>query len=228
MFDIIGKVVFDGRPLRDLLMEAIRYGERPDVRARLTQIVANAFDKEKLQEILDVRALVPDAMDTSQVQRIREEMEQAEVRRLQPHYVESFFMDAFKQLGGNLKQRESRRYEVTHVPASVKNRDRLIGIGAPVQQRYERIVFEKNLINPAGQPFGAFVCPGHPLLDATLDLTLERHRDLLRRGAVLVDERDFGTAPRVLFYLEHAIQDGSLTRTRERRVVSKRLLCRGR
>lgn len=224
VFDIIGKVVFDGRPLRELLMEAIRYGERPDVRARLTQIVENAFDKEKLQEILDVRALVPDAMDTSQVQRIREEMEHAEVRRLQPHYVESFFMDAFRKLGGDVKQRESRRYQVTHVPAAVKNRDRLIGIGAPVQQRYERIVFEKNLINPAGQPPGAFVCPGHPLLDATLDLTLERHRDLLRRGAVLVDERDFGTAPRVLFYLEHGIQDGSLTRTGDRRVVSKRLL----
>jgi len=65
---------------------------------------------------------------------------------------------------------------------------------------------------------------GHPLLDAVVDLTLERHRDLLRRGAVLVDERDTGTAPRVLFYLEHAIQDASLTRTGERRIVSKRML----
>ena len=57
-----------------------------------------------------------------------------------------------------------------------------------------------------------------------LDLTLERHRDLLKRGTVLVDERDPGTAPRVLFYLEHAIQDASRTRSGDRRVVSKRLL----
>ena len=41
---------------------------------------------------------------------------------------------------------------------------------------------------------------------------------------MLVDERDPGTEPRVLFYLEHAIQDASLTRTGERRVVSKRML----
>ena len=61
-------------------------------------------------------------------------------------------------------------------------------------------------------------------VDAVLDLTLERHRDLLKRGAVLVDERDPGTQPRVLFYLEHAIQDASLTRTGERRVVSKKML----
>jgi hypothetical protein len=41
---------------------------------------------------------------------------------------------------------------------------------------------------------------------------------------VLVDERDCGTEPRVLFYLEHAIQDANLTRTGERRVISKRML----
>ncbi|MDY0170875.1 MAG: DUF3883 domain-containing protein, partial [Thermoguttaceae bacterium] len=49
-------------------------------------------------------------------------------------------------------------------------------------------------------------------------------RDLLRRGAVLVDERDAGTQPRMLFYLEHAIQDAGLTRAGERRIVSKRML----
>ena len=71
----------------------------------------------------------------------------------------------------------------------------------------------------------AFVCPGHPLLDAVIDLTLERHRDLLRRGAVLVDERDPGTSPRrLLFYLEQTIQGAGLTPGGDRRVVSKRML----
>ena len=132
-------------------------------------------------------------MDASRVQRIREDMERAEARRLQPHYIESFFHEAFQRLGGTAKQREPRRYEVTHVPAPVRNRDRLIGIGEPVLPRYERIAFEKSCVAPQGQPLAAFVCPGHPLLDAVIDLTLERHRDLLKRGAVLVDERDPGT-----------------------------------
>ena len=70
----------------------------------------------------------------------------------------------------------------------------------------------------------AFVCPGHPLLDAVIDLILERHRDLLKRGAVLVDERDHGTTPRVLFSIEHALQDAGVTRAGDRRVVSKRVL----
>ena len=224
VFDVLGKLQFEGKPLRDLLIEAIRYGEQPEVRARLTRVVTHAFDQTVIRDLLEERALVQDVMDASRVQRVREDMERAETRRLQPHYIESFFLDAFLRLGGTARHREPRRYEVTHVPAPVRNRDRLIGVGEPVLPRYERIAFEKALIAPQGQPPAAFVCPGHPLLDATLDLTLERHRDLLRRGAVLVDERDPGEKSRVVFYLEHALQDASLTRSGERRVVSKRML----
>lgn len=224
VFDVLGKLHFEGKSLRDLLIEAIRYGEQPEVRARLTEVVSHAFDPGQLQDLLEERALVRDAMDATRVFLVREEMERAEARRLQPHYIESFFMEAFQRLGGSVKQREARRYEITHVPAPVRNRDRLIGIGEPVLSRYERIAFEKDRVAPQGQPLAAFLCPGHPLLDATLDLTLERHRDLLRRGSALVDERDYGTSPRVLFYLEHAIQDAGLTRSGDRRVISKRML----
>lgn len=224
VFDVLGKVHFEGKPLRDLLVEAIRYGEQPEVRARLTQAVEGAFDRTQIQDLLEEKALAQDTMDASRVQRIREDMERAEARRLQPHYIESFFLEAFKRLGGTARQREERRYEITHVPAPIRNRDRLVGVGEPVLPRYERVAFQKDLVAPQGHPLAAFVCPGHPLLDATLDLTLERHRDLLRRGTVLVDERDSGKEPRLLFYLEHAIQDGSQTPSGDRRVISRRML----
>ena len=224
VFDVLGKLEFEGRPLRELLLNAIRYGEQPEVRARLDTAVDQALDREALEDLLEERQLVHDAMDATRVQRVREEMERAEARRLQPHYIESFFREAFRRLGGEARQRESRRYQATHVPALIRNRDRMIGVSEPVLPRYERIVFEKPLVAPPGQPPAAFVCPGHPLLDAVIDLTLERHRDLLKRGAVLVDERDDGTASRMLFSIEHALQDGSVTRAGERRVISKRVL----
>jgi len=224
VFDVLGKIQFEGRPLRDLLIEAIRYGERPEVRAKLTEAIANAVDTSQLQSLLEERALAHDVMDVSRVARIREDMERAAARRLQPFYIESFFLEAFSQLGGTARQREPRRYEVTHVPAPVRNRDRLIGTGEPVLPRYERIAFEKSLIAPQGEPLAAFICPGHPLLDSTLDLTLERHRDLLRRGTVLVDDRDPSLTPRVLFYLEHAVQDASVLPNGDRRTISKQML----
>jgi SNF2 family DNA or RNA helicase len=224
VFDVLGRLQFEGHQLRELLVQAIRYGEQAEVRVRLTQVVSGAFDRSHLQDLLEEEVLAHDAMDASRVQRIRESMERAEARRLQPHYIESFFMEAFQQLGGAAKQREPRRYSITHVPAPIRNRDRLIGIGEPVLPRYERIAFEKSLVSIHGKPLAPFVCPGHPLLDSLIDLTLERHQDLLRRGSVLVDEGDAGTESRVLFYLEHAIQDASLTRSGDRRIISKRML----
>ena len=105
--------------------------------------------------------------------------------------------------------------------AAVK--DRLIGTREAVLPRYERVTFEKELISLPGKPLAAFLCPGHPLLDATIDLILERHRDLLKRGAVLVDPNDPGEEPRTLLYLEHSIQDARIDRNGNRRVVSRRM-----
>jgi hypothetical protein len=136
--------------------------------------VATAFDRDALRTLLEDGALAHDAMDASRVFRIREEMERADARRLQPHYVESFFLEAFKRLGGAVRQREARRYEITHVPAPVRNRDRLIGFGEPVMPRYERIAFEKALVAAQGQPLAAFVCPGHPLLNSIIDRSPSR------------------------------------------------------
>jgi hypothetical protein len=84
VFDVLGKIQFDGRPLRDLLIQAIRYGERPEIRARLTQVIADAVDRSHLQDLLEERALAHDVMDASRVARVREDMERAEARRLQP------------------------------------------------------------------------------------------------------------------------------------------------
>jgi SNF2 family DNA or RNA helicase len=222
VFDVLG-TVFQGQELRKLLMEAVLYGDLPETRAKLDQVVGSALDHDRLRDILAERALTQDGMDTSRVQAIREDMERAQARRLQPHFIGSFFLAAFAHLGGTIRERESKRYEITHVPASVKNRDRAIGAREVVLARYERITFDKDLIAVPGKPVAAFVCPGHPLLNATIDLILEKYRDLLKTGALLVDERDEGEEIRVLCYLEHSIQDARADGEGKRRVASRRL-----
>ena len=222
VFDVLGKAIA-GKELRELLIEAIRYGDRPEVRARLNQVVSDRLDQNRLRELLEERALARDSMDASKVHKIREDMERAEARRLQPHFIAAFFLEAFQRLGGTLRQREPKRYEITNVPAVIRNRDRSLGMGEPILKRYERICFEKELISVPGKPVATFVCPGQPLLDATIDLVLERYRELLRRGAILVDASDSSEEVRALVYLEHAIQDARLNPDGRRRVVSRRM-----
>jgi hypothetical protein len=220
VYDVLGKL-FQGTELRDLLVDAIRYGEAPEVKARLLEKVDMAVTQARLLELLEDRALVRNHMAAAQVARIREEMERAEARRLQPHYIESFFRQAFTHLGGQIHPRENGRFEITRVPGAIRERDRAIGRSEPVLERYERVCFEKNLIS--GPPVAAYLCPGHPLLDATIDLVLERYRDLLKCGAVLVNDADDSDDIRALFYLQHAVQDGRQTRGGEQQIISERM-----
>src|SRR5438105_9955072 len=137
VFDVLGQV-FSERSLRDLLIEAVRYGERPEIRAKLDEVIDAAMG-DGLQQIIHERALASDILTLAEVEEIRERMELAEARRLQPHFIRSFFLEAFKHLGGTISKREPGRYEITNVPADIRNRDRAIGTGAPLLRRYERV-----------------------------------------------------------------------------------------
>jgi superfamily II DNA or RNA helicase len=222
VFDILGQLFRETR-LKDLLIEAIRYGDDPIVRRRLDEAVDNITDRDRCRDLLEQRALAHDSMDATEVRKIRADLERAQALRLQPHFVESFFVEAFSTLGGTIRERERRRYELTHVPSSVRQRDRQVGLGASILPRYERVTFDKSLRNVTGQPSAAFLTPGHPLLSATIDLVLERYRDLLQTGALLIDPNDSGDRIRALFYLEHSILDGRTDPAGNRRLISKRL-----
>ena len=127
VFDILGKVSFDNKSLRDLLIEAVRYGNDPEVRARLNRVVDKSLDPQIFRDIIRENALTDDVMDIHMVNAIREDMERVEAHKLQPHFIESFFLDAFQQLGGRIRKREAGRYEITSVPYAVRNRDMAIG-----------------------------------------------------------------------------------------------------
>ncbi|MEI6178855.1 MAG: helicase-related protein, partial [Verrucomicrobiota bacterium] len=94
VFDILGEV-FEGTSLKELLLQAVRYGDLPEVRARLGQRVDNAFDRDHIRGILDRNALAQESMSPERLFAVKEEMEKAEARRLQPFFVRSFFMKAF-------------------------------------------------------------------------------------------------------------------------------------
>lgn len=220
VYDVLGEL-FEGQALRTLLVEAIRYGDRPEVKAELFRKVEGAVDVAAIKTLVAERKLTSEGLDPAIVGAIREEMERAQARRLQPYFIGAFFRDAFALLGGRIAEREKGRFEIARVPGVLKERDRQIGRGDPVLDRYARVTFEKALI--AGQPQAELVAPGHPLLDAVVDLVLERFQPLLAQGGVLVDETDDGVSPRLLVYLEHAIRDGRTARAGEPRVISQRL-----
>jgi hypothetical protein len=226
VFDILGEV-FQESSLRELLIDAIRYGEDPATKARLLVKIEGALDTAHLRDIIARNALCEVGMDAEHLFAVKEEMERAEARKLQPFFIRAFFQQAFKQLGGDLRPREPGRFEINHVPALIRERDRQI-TGRdrrhvlPVLKRYERVCFEKEAVripDRVGAAMASLLHPGHPLMQSVTDIVLEQNRNTLRRGAVLVDPADAGTEPHVLFMLDHSVLEGADTS----RIASRRM-----
>ena len=219
-FDVLGEAL-SGAELRGLLLDAIRYGDDPAVRDRINEVIDDTVEV-RIRNAIEHPPLAEEIMAFADVERICLDMREATTRRLQPHYIRAFFEAAMTHLGGKLVEREPGRFQIPTVPSALRQRDRQIGTGAPVLTSYGRITFDKESIRPIGVPPAELLAPGHPLLGATIDLILERHRGLFTQGTVLVDDADHSDELLVLVMLEHAIADGRPTRTQPHTVVSRR------
>src|SRR5690606_8564689 len=78
--------------------------------------------------------------------------------------------------------------------------------------------FDRAQVQPPGLPRADLIAPGHPLLNAVIDLIVEQYGTLLKQGTVLVDRNDPGEEPRLLVALTQQIVDGH----QPARTVSKR------
>lgn len=224
VFDILGEV-FEEISLKSLLIEAIQYSDREDTRAKLQEKIDNVFSRDHLESIIKRNALSNETLGPERLFAVKEEMEKAEARRLQPYFVRSFFTEAFEKLGGSMHPRETDRFEINHVPALLRERDRrLTGRNrrdqTPVLRRYERVCFTKEAVQPLDKPgisTAVMLHPGHPLMLSVSDVILEQNANLLRQGTVLIDPADEGTEPWLMFMLTHEIKSG------DGEVISKRL-----
>lgn len=179
VFDVLGEA-FNETPLRDLLLEAIQYGERPDVKAKMHEVI-DASVGDGLKGILDERALASDHLAEADLAALRAKMDAARARRLQPHYIELAFKAAFKRLGGRIVKREQGRYEIANVPAHIRASKH-----GPIATRYDRVAFDLPHVQSDDLVRADLLAPGHPLHDAVMDEVIRQFGGCLNSGTVLV------------------------------------------
>ncbi|MDR1186032.1 MAG: DUF3883 domain-containing protein, partial [Bifidobacteriaceae bacterium] len=208
LFNVLGESqAFGDRSLGDLLIEAIRYGDQPQVRARLERTI-DASVADGLEDLLKERALHPEMFPALNLEEVRRVMEAARERKLQPGYIRSFFIHAFERLGGRVRQRETGRWQVLRVPPKVQEQARRADRWAPIPDQYERITFETKYIRLDHTADAALIAPGHPLLQAVIELTAGELAGRLGAGTVFVDRReDQASEPSLLFALEQKIEN---------------------
>jgi superfamily II DNA or RNA helicase len=222
VFDVLGEM-FREHSLSDLLIKAVRESNRGTVSRNVTSALDLAMERERLRRIIEDQALTHEAMDPEVLGSMREEMERAAARRLQPHFVASFFLEAVRLFGGKPTEPEKGRYRLGKVPDRIFERARRLPGGASLANVYERITFEKPLRSVKGKLPATFFYPGHPVVDAAGQLVLERCSENLARGAALVDESDPGDELRVLALLEHTVRDGRKGKDGENRIAGRKM-----
>lgn len=209
LFNVLGEGdAFHDRPLRELLIEAIRYGSDPQRQEELNRVVDESV-ADGLREVAEHEALYQDVRESVDVQGIRDRMDRAKERRLQPGFIRDFFIAAFRRLGGRISERERGCYAVGRVPERIRERARHNNHLDQVPERFERVTFENGLAHLEGSLDASLIAPGHPLLTAVIDLTLDDCGDALRRGTVLVDNTaKQGDAATLLFAVEQRTVNG--------------------
>jgi superfamily II DNA or RNA helicase len=180
VFDVLG-AAFDETPLRELLLDAIRYGDQPETRLRMF-VVIDGQVSNGLKELIQERALAGETLSKAVLDDMRRQMDEARARRLQPYYIELAFRNAFARLGGRLARREKGRFEISNVPAAIRHG----ATRGPIATRYERVTFDLDLVDIDLRPRADLLAPGHPLHDTVMDETVAQLSNTLERGTVLV------------------------------------------
>ncbi|MXW42985.1 MAG: DUF3883 domain-containing protein [Acidimicrobiia bacterium] len=217
VYDVLGDSHIN-TSLQELLFKAITADDDPAHLQYMQEVIEGDIGKQMV-DVLEKRALVEGLADPAANNKIREDMERARTRKLQPWFVLAFFSEALRQYGGRIISRESGRYEITRVPAVIRSyADPNLGT---VHDRYDRVTCDKTYIQVEGGDRAELISPGTPLLSAVINKVLADHGDTLSRGATLVDSQDYSTNLRLLVYLDHVITDGRQVHG-NRQVVSQR------
>ena len=199
IFDVLGAGFSEGE-LRTLMMKAIREGDLPETRAHLEKVIDDSV-AAGIQAMLAEKALATQMSD-SDISQIQRTMDQARARRLQPHFIEAAFREAFTRLGGRISRREAGRFEIANVPGTVRHASK-----AAIASRYERVTFDLQRVRIEGAPEADLIAPGHPLHDAVMRLASHTWGAALERGTVLVS--DLLTEPALLVGVEESVRDAT-------------------
>ncbi|MCX7968312.1 MAG: helicase-related protein [Armatimonadetes bacterium] len=201
VYDVIGEIFHDRR-LEELILEALSQ------RKTLDEIVAEieALPDEELIE--RIRQALGDALATRHIDitRLKELETEAAEHRLIPEYIEAFFERACKFLGLNAQRRrdQTKLWRIESVPHYLRkpSEDFQSKFGE-VQDSYLRLAFDKKT---AKELNADFVAPGHPLLEAIIEVVLQRGEDEMSKGAAFYSPTG---KEGLLWFLEGEIRDGN-------------------
>ena len=200
VYDVVSSVLDAGQVRLDVLIREAILNRRSmeDILGELEFVDSSASiaaARDALGEALatshiDMRSILGDERDSKE-------------RRLTPEFVERFFADGLRYLGGRISPGADQDWRLDFVPADIRRQAQSKNTGE-FGTGGRLVTFNKERLR--GDPPAEFIAPNHPLFDAVLDRLLEVGRPALTRGTVFVDKE--AQDPYLVWLLEVAVVNG--------------------
>ena len=217
VYDVIGEII--PVPRFDALMK-----DWLAKRRSMNEILRDIDLQTDVEQVARIRA---DMEDTSlgsrhiDMSKLDADRQKSKEQRLMPEYIEKFFVEAYRILGGTISSSKDQKGlwsisrvppELRKVPEAIERRFGKIG------QAYTKITFDKD--QAVGYSEIEFVGPGHPLFEGVVERVLRDFGGSLRQGTVFINAD--ATEPGVLWLLKCGVEDGTGKSAGERLVAVHR------
>lgn len=201
VYDVIGEVLsLNDINLLEMLRQAAFDPRRLD--EYIDQI--DRIDPIKLKEYEDATgiALARSVVDFSDFQHRNLEVEE---RRLMPCFVESFFLDAAREVGLKVDLRADGLWRLEHVPIDLRS-ERLQSVQrlGKADSSYRKVTFHKQHLEQDAHLNAVLLGPGHPLYAAVDERLNERLAPLLGGVSFYIDP--LASDPYSLHFFEISIR----------------------
>jgi superfamily II DNA or RNA helicase len=219
VYDVVDELL-EGVPLLSLIERSIDAGGADgarEVAREAGQLMDNPDLTAAARELIGLqkKQSLSSKLDLAGARRLRDASDE---RRLQPLFMQNFFLAAYREAGGTVRADEHFPvYHVGPVPSEVLDAARTLRL--PVPDKYDvPFVFDKDLVSVASKKrvpeHTKLLGSGHPLFDALIEWAIRKARDAFGKGVTLCDPNI--ALPQRLWLVRSAIEDG-------RREARKRL-----
>ena len=208
VYDVVSSVLDSGQVRLDVLIrEAI-------LRRRTMDDILEDLDfVDSSASIASVKELLGQALATPNIDLggVIGDGRESKERRLTPEFVERFFVDGLRHLGGRVLPGDDADWRLDFVPVDIRREVRAVNSGE-FEEEARLATFRKDRLRR--DPPVEFLAPDHPLFDAVLDRILERGRPALAKGTVFIDKD--ATEPYLVWLLQAGVVNGANETVHER------------
>lgn len=199
VFDVIGNL-FEGKSLETLISRAIAENRPADVYDRLGDVDEDAAEKikEYTKESLAKKHI--------NLSHIADLLRKNKEEKLPPEYIEEFFVRAFTRFDGRIEKRSDDLWYVKYVPAKIRDVSKENSFQkryGNVKERYGLIAFDRET---AQEEDVDFITPGHPLLEAVIELIHKKFYSDLKQGSIFYDPD--GKYDGIIWFFKSSFKDG--------------------